>query len=122
MMDAAAWDAVASAAGWAKKNADVLVDTHWIGGDPNKLEPYGFAAWSPRKAVLTLRNPDDRPREIALDAAVAFELPKGAPRKYALAAAYEDMRIKTLALESSKNVTVKLEPFEVLVFDASPMP
>jgi hypothetical protein len=122
MMDAAAWDAVASAAKWAKKNADVLVDTHWVGGDPNKLEPYGFASWSPRKAVLTLRNPDDQPREINLDAAIVFELPKGAPGKYALTAAYEDMRLKTLALESGKSITVRLEPFEVLVFDASPMP
>jgi len=122
MMDAAAWDAVASAAKWAEKNADVLVDTHWIGGDPNKLQPYGFASWSPRKAVLTLRNPDDQPREIALDAAVVFELPKGAPGKYALTAAYEDLRIKTLALESGSNTTVRLEPFEVLVFDASPIP
>ena len=119
MMDAAAWDAVASAAKWAKKNADVLVDTHWVGGDPNDLEPYGFAAWSPRKAVLTLRNPDDQPREIDLDAAVAFELPKGAPGKYALTAAYEDMRVKTLVLESGKSITVRLEPFEVLVFDAT---
>jgi type 1 glutamine amidotransferase len=122
MMDAAAWDAVASAAAWAKKNADVLADSHWIGGDPNKLEPYGFAAWSPRKAVLTLRNPDDQPREIQLDAARVFELPKGAPTKYALAAAYADLRIKTLALEAGRNVTVKLEPFEVLVFNASPVP
>ncbi|MCC6124651.1 MAG: ThuA domain-containing protein [Pirellulales bacterium] len=122
MMDAAAWDAVAAAANWAKKNADALVDTHWVGGDPNALQPYGFASWSPRKAVLTLRNPDDQPREIALDAAVVFELPQGAPRKYALGAPYEDQRIKTLALEAGKTATVELEPFEVLVFDASPLP
>jgi hypothetical protein len=122
MMDAAAWDAVASAANWAKENADVLVDTHWIGGDPNKLQPYGFASWSPQKAVLTLRNPDDQPREITLDASAVFELPKGAPVKYALSAAYEDLRVKTLALESGKNITVRLEPFEVLVFNASPTP
>jgi hypothetical protein len=122
MMDAAAWDAVAAAANWAKKNADVLVDTHWIGGDPNELQPYGFASWSPRKAVLTLRNPDDRPREIVLDAAVVFELPEGAPSKFALRAPYEDQRLQTLVLEAGKNAAIKLEPFEVLVFDASPTP
>ena len=115
-------DAAASAAKWAKNNADVWSIPIGSGGDPNQLEPYGFASWSHSKAVLTLCNPDDQPREIALDAAAVFELPKGAPSKYAITAAYEDMRVKTLALESGKSISVRLEPFEVLVFDASPMP
>jgi len=32
------WDALAEAAQWSRSNADVLVDTHWIGGDPAKGE------------------------------------------------------------------------------------
>src|SRR5262249_44434003 len=55
------WNDLADAAKWARANADVLVDTHWIGGDPAKGEVYGWASWSPRKGILVLRNPDDKP-------------------------------------------------------------
>ncbi len=121
MMTADAWNRVAESAKWAKANADVLVDAHWVGGDPLKLEPYGYAAWAPRKGTLMLRNPDDQPREITLDAATVFELPAAAAKSYALAAAYKDQRVQSLTLEAGKPVTLKLEPFEVLVFDAKPV-
>jgi len=39
------WDTLAEAANWSRRNAAVLRDTHWIGGDPGKLEVYGWAAW-----------------------------------------------------------------------------
>lgn len=35
------WDVLAEAANWARANANVLVDTHWVGGDPAKHEIYG---------------------------------------------------------------------------------
>jgi hypothetical protein len=121
LMTPAAWDRVAESAKWAKANADVLADSHWVGGDPLKLEPYGYAAWATRKGTLTLRNPDDQPREITLDAATVFELPAAAAKKYALASPYKDQRVQNLTLEAGKPVTVRLEPFEVLVFDALPV-
>ena len=31
------WDRLAEAANWARRNADVLVDMHWIGGDSRRL-------------------------------------------------------------------------------------
>ena len=34
LLSAANWDTLAEAAAWSRANADVLVDTHWIGGDP----------------------------------------------------------------------------------------
>ena len=46
MMTSDAWDRVAEAAKWAHAHAEILVDSHWVGGDPLKLEPYGYAAWS----------------------------------------------------------------------------
>jgi hypothetical protein len=78
------WAVLAEAAKWARTNANVLVDTHWAGGDPDKLEPYGYASWTPRKGILMLRNPDDQPHEFILDLARAFELPHGAPTNYLL--------------------------------------
>jgi hypothetical protein len=118
MMTPEAWDDVAAAAKWAHANADVLRDAHWFGGDPLTLEAYGYAAWSPRKGTLMLRNPDDKPKSITLDAATVFELPADAVKNYSLRSPYPDQRMLTLELSAGKPQSVTLEPFEVLVFDA----
>ena len=34
------WDVIAECAKWSRANTDVLVDTHWVGGDPAMLEVY----------------------------------------------------------------------------------
>ena len=55
------WDELAAAANWSRANADVLVDTHWIGGDPGVGDVYGWASWQPRGGIVVLRNPSDKP-------------------------------------------------------------
>ena len=89
-----------------------------MGGDPLKLEPYGYAAWNPQKGTLMIRNPDDQPQAITLDVATAFELPARAPRRYALSAPYKDQSVLNLRMEAGRPQSVRLKPFEVLVFDA----
>ena len=121
-MTAETWDALAEAARWARANKDVLVDTHWIGGDPLKAEVYGFASWTPRKAVLTLRNPDDRPASFELDVSTAFELPEGSPQTYALKSPWkEDSGRPAISVTAGQKHRFELKPFEVLVFDATPV-
>ena len=75
-----AWDVLAESVRWSRANSDVLVDTHWIGGDPNQSQIYGWAAWSPRKGILSLRNPDNKPQQINIDIATIFELPPKASK------------------------------------------
>ncbi|MCE5230634.1 enterotoxin [bacterium] len=111
------WNWIAEGAKWSRKHAGVLVDTHWVGGDPGKSQVYGWAAWTPKGATLTLRNPGDKPQEFTVDAQSAFELPAKAPQKYAMKAAYADQRLKELNLNGAEKVKISLEPFEVLVFD-----
>ena len=60
----------------------VLKDTHWVGGDPRWLQVYGWASWTPEKAILTLRNPSDKAQDFRLDVGQAFELPPGAARRF----------------------------------------
>ena len=116
------WQVLAEAAKWSRANADVLVDTHWIGGDPGKLEVYGYASWSPRKGIVMLRNPDDQPHEFALDVGAAFELPAGAVTAYTLKSPWaEDASRPALTAEAGKPLPFKLNPFEVLVLDATPV-
>jgi hypothetical protein len=74
------WALLAEAARWSRKNAGTLVDTHWLGGDPKRLEVYGWASWSPGKGIITLRNPNGEQGRFALDVERALELP---PRRRA---------------------------------------
>lgn len=115
------WDVLAEAAKWSRSHADVLVDTHWIGGDPGRLELYGYASWSPRKGVLMLRNPANRPQTYSLEIQTAFELPLGAPRKYALRSAWaEDRDQQPLSAEAGVALSIPLAPFEIRVLEATP--
>ena len=116
MMTSNAWDQLAEAARWGRAHASTLVDAHWVGGDPLKLQPYGYAAWTPHGATLLLRNPSDQPQSITLDAATVFELPAGAPRTIALRSSFADQPMATLDLTASSPRTLPLAPFEVAVF------
>jgi hypothetical protein len=115
------WDTLAEAANWARRNGDILLDTHWIGGDPRKLEAYGHAAWSLRGGILSLRNPSDKPQSIAIDVERAFELPEAAARSYTARSpwAEDSVRAPILVRAGTEHV-FELEPFEVLTLEADP--
>jgi hypothetical protein len=115
------WRVLAEAANWSRTNAGVLVDTHWLGGDPAKLEVYGYASWNPHKGIVMLRNPDQQPHSFRLDLQAAFELPPGAPRRYTLRRPWaEDIGKAPLQAEAGQPLPLELKPFEVLIFDAIP--
>jgi hypothetical protein len=115
------WDALAKTAKWSRANADVLRDTHWIGGDPGRLDVYGWAAWSPQKAFITLRNPDDKPQLAILDPGRQLQLPEGAMRSFNVRDVWH-----TGGSDVPKNLdvdgptTIKLQPFEVLTLQLTP--
>jgi hypothetical protein len=115
------WDILAEAAKWSRTNAGTLVDTHWVGGDPALLEVYGWASWSPRKGILVLRNPSDKPQDFVVDVNSAFELPPGAPNTYeALSPWREDREKPSITLSANVPYTFHLRPFQVLTLEASP--
>ena len=116
------WDDLAEAAKWSRANADTLVDTHWVGGRPADHQVYGWAAWSPKKGILTLRNPAARAQSIQIDPAAAFELPASAARKYTVANPFKDQVVDVAELVAGTETTFKLKPFEVLVIEALPEP
>jgi hypothetical protein len=114
------WDTLAEAANWSRRNAGVLRDTHWVGGDPGKLEVYGWAAWSRAKAILTLRNPSDQRQSIAIDVGRAFELPPEAPRRFVAKSPWKLDRGTPVSLAAGEEHVFALEPFEVLTLEALP--
>ena len=112
------WDILAEGAKWSRANSHILVDSHWIGGDPVKLEVYGCASWQDDQGVIMLRNPDDKPREIGIDIAEAFHLPYGAAKSYFLKSPWKaDASKQAITLMSGKKHTFKLQPFEVIVLE-----
>ena len=112
------WDDLAEAAKWSRANAETLKDTHWVGGDPAWLQVYGWAAWSPAKGILTLRNPSDQPQSISLKLADVLQLPAGAPQAYVVKSPWkEDARHAEFRLNAGQPHTFKLAPFEVLTLE-----
>ena len=113
------WDDLAAAAKWARAHAATLRDSHWIGGDPARLQVYGWASWSPGQAIVTLRNPGDQPQDFALDIGAALELPAQEARTWNAVPAYEKASAPR-ALTAGRAATVHLAPFQVLVWELSP--
>jgi len=118
LLSPANWDALAEAARWSRDRAAILVDTHWVGGDPGALEVYGHAAWRPGKGTLVLRNPKDVPQGIELDIGAALELPADAPRRFSARSPWAADRAKApVVLEAAMPHRFDLAPFEVLTLD-----
>ncbi len=121
LLTAADWETLAEAAKWSRANASVLVDTHWVGGDPRWLEIYGWAAWSPAKAILTLRNPSDHAQDFSVDIASAFELPAGATQSYSARSPWAaDASQAAIELRAGEAHSFHLAPFQVLTLEALP--
>jgi len=115
------WDTIAETAKWSRENASILRDTHWVGGDPAKLEVYGWASWSGEKAILVLRNPSDMPQQFSADVGQAFEIPLGAPRQFDAKSPWaKDHSTRSLRLNAGSPHVFELAPFEVLTLEAVP--
>ncbi|MFK2889603.1 enterotoxin [Dyella flagellata] len=114
------WDVLADAAKWSRANADVLRDSHWIGGDPGRLDVYGWAAWSPGKAIITLRNPDARPQTAVIDLQRQLELPQGATHQFSVRDVWKSGRDVPKQLDADHVSTITLAPFEVLTLELMP--
>ncbi len=97
---------------------DILVDTHWIGGDPGQLQVYGWAAWSPqgldrhaaqsigqaavlRRSIWSRRCRFRRARRSAAMASDPFGKPGAAPVRL-----------------DPHHAEIRLAPFEVRTFES----
>jgi hypothetical protein len=121
LLKPADWDVLAEAAKWSRANAGVLKDTHWVGGDPRWLEVYGWASWTPDKAIVTLRNPSDKAQDFQLDAGQAFELPPTAERHFRAHSPWKDEAgMQEVRLQAGVPHTFHLAPFQVLTLEAMP--
>ena len=75
----ALWADLAECIAWQERNADVLPDAHWVGGNPwtgSKAEVYGWAAWNGTKSTLALRNGANAAQTFTFTLRQALNIPK----------------------------------------------
>jgi hypothetical protein len=115
------WDVLAEAAKWSRENAEILRDTHWVGGNPGWLQVYGWASWSKGKSILVLRNASDQAQSITLDVGKVLELPVGAARRFSAKSPWKDDVGKAgVDLTAGEPHRFNLRPFEVFVLELRP--
>ena len=125
LLSQANWDTLAEAARWSRSHAETLKDTHWIGGDPDRLQVYGWAAWAPRMGILTLRNPSKTTQTFEIEIARAFELQHDDPAIYRFHTVWDSnhgpKKNEPQQLRKNGVLALKLAPFEVVTFEAIPI-
>lgn len=122
LLSSSNWDVLAESAKWSRRNAETLQDTHWIGGDPGALEPYGWAAWSAQRTTLTLRNPSNRAQVITVEPGRDFELPDHAVGAFDVRSPWKADRAQpSFGMRSGREHHFRLAPFQVLNLEATPV-
>ena len=106
------WKDLAELMQWQNDNADVLMDAHWVGGDPwtgSKAEIYGWAAWNGEKVTLTLRNGANTQQSIKITLREAFEIPANINGSIVLNKCFADQAdLKGLAEGEAINIDTEL--------------
>ena len=121
LLSSSDWDVLAEAAKWSRDNALTLRDSHWVGGDPARLEVYGWASWSPEKAIVTLRNPSDQPQDFTASLATLLELPADSKPSYTARSPWKaDSSQSPLSMPTQQERQFHLRPFQVLTLELVP--
>ena len=118
------WSDLADLIKWQKDNADVLMDAHWVGGNPwneRSHEIYGWAAWNGKKSTLTLRNGDTRSKSITLTLRQALEIPANISGKIVLTKSFDDQAAlegltEGEAIDIDRQLTLTLPANSVFMF------
>lgn len=115
LLNSANWDCLSKAAKWSQRNESIFGDVHWLGGDPAKAEVYGYAAWKHGKGVVTLRNPGTKKRKYQAAVSQLLDIPQGEGDNYVF---YDARSQDYHQVSQGRQLTIELEPFQVLVMDA----
>ncbi|WP_245616520.1 enterotoxin [Paraburkholderia acidipaludis] len=123
LLDADDWDALAAAARWSRSQAQVLRDSQWVGGVPDALEVYGWAAWAAPVAIVALRNPHERAQTFVLDLRRELALPAGASSRFAVRDPWgSHVGDLPAQLDADRPQVMRLAPFEVRVLELQALP
>ena len=119
------WEDVAECVAWQKKNADVLPDAHWVGGNPwngSRQEIYGWASWNGAKATLALRNGGNSQQTYTFTLREALEIPANIDGSIILSKSFKVQDAlqgltEGTAIDIDQQLTVILPGSSVFAFD-----
>lgn len=123
----ALWGDIAECIKWQQRNADVLPDIHWVGGNPwdgSRANVYGWASWNGDKATLTLRNPAASAQTYTFTLREALDIPVYVSDRIRLSKAFSS-QVELSGLTENRNlglddqITVTLPASSVFVFDGT---
>ncbi len=129
LMDAvnggALWADLAECIAWQERNADVLADAHWVGGNPwtgSKAEVYGWAAWNGKKSSLALRNGGNDAQEFKFTLRSALNIPANVEGSIILRSAFGDQAAlegltEGVAIDIDTELTVTLPGSSIYGFE-----
>lgn len=123
------WKELADCMDWQERNADVLPDVHWVGGNPwdgTTANIYGWGAWNGKKATLALRNPDTKVRTLKTTLRKALDIPAYIKTTVTLSSSFADQVIgerglrgveMNVPIDIDKEITFTLPASTVFVFE-----
>ena len=123
--DGKLWEDLAECIAWQKKNADVLPDAHWVGGNPwtgSKQEVYGWASWNGEKATLALRNGSNAAQSYTFTLREALNIPANVKGAIVLNKSFKvqdalNGLTEGEAIDIDQSLTVNLPASTVFAFD-----
>ena len=116
-------DVLAGVLRWSQSavvNEVVLADTRQVLGDPDQLQTYGYAHFTPQnRGIVVLRNPsiETQQAELALDEAAGM---RPDSRRYQAHAIYPYRRVFTSDVLYGGPLEIELDGLEVLVLEILP--
>lgn len=121
----ALWADLAECIAWQKRNADVLPDAHWVGGNPwtgSKAEVYGWASWNGTKSTLALRNGSNEAQTYSFTLREALNIPANVEGSLVLRSSFSvqealDGLTEGEAINIDTPLTVTLPASSVYAFD-----
>lgn len=119
------WDELANCISWARRNADVLADTHWVGGNPwdkntRDGDIYGWASWNKGKCTLSLRNSSASQKTLRGTLRQILDIPPSCKGSVTLRSSFADqthLPIMDKPIDVDAPVGITLEPFDIVAME-----
>ena len=121
------WDELARCIAWVRRNADVLADTHWVGGNPwdkkkQDGDIYGWASWNRSKCTLSLRNSSKHTKVLKSTLREILDVPPTVKGTVILRSSFADqthLPIMDCPLDVDAPIEIKLAPFDIVAMEGT---
>ena len=121
------WDELAGCIAWVRRNADVLADTHWVGGNPwdkkkQDGDIYGWASWNKTKCTLSLRNSSKYQKTLKGTLREILDVPPTVKGTVILRSSFADqtqLPIMDRAIDVDSPIEITLSPFDIVAMEGT---